>query len=121
RMVGEHLAQQGDRAHVRIFGHAVVKEAGATEVLHQPFADRIRIIATCVSQVLVRPRLRLGRQSCVPRLEERPPVMTESVHQSPSNSGLRFAANASYARRKSWFCMSIACAWASISIAWSTP
>ena len=59
-----------------------------------------------------------------PLLARRQPVAGERVdvrgnggHQSPSNTGARLAANASYARRKSFVCMQIACASASASIA----
>src|SRR3546814_4363585 len=53
----------------------------------------------------------------VPLIKERPVQKGAISHQSPLNTGLRFAAKASKARRKSFVAMQIAWACASISIA----
>ncbi len=116
-MVGKDFAQQRDRAHVGLLGDAMVQETRAAQIPHQAPADGVGIVAMRMAEVVLRPGFGLGRELRVPRLEERPAIVKEAVHQSPSKTGFCFAAKASYARRKSWFCMSIAWAWASISIA----
>src|SRR5581483_12056800 len=100
---------------------AMVQVPGAAEVLDEPPADGVGVLSMRVRQVVARPRLGLARELCVRGLEERPGVVRKALHQSPWNSGLRLAANASKARWKSFVCMQIACACASISIASSSP
>jgi hypothetical protein len=94
-VVGEHFAQQRDRANVGPLRHAVVEESGAAQVLHQALADRIRVRAAGVREVRVRPRVGLDRELRMPLLEKGPVVVFEPVHQSPWNRGFCFAANAS--------------------------
>jgi hypothetical protein len=79
-VVGEHLAQEGDRAHVGRLGRRMVQVAGAAEVLHQPPADRVGVLAVGVREAFARPRVRLARELLVPRLEEGPAVVREAVH-----------------------------------------
>ncbi|MNC96013.1 hypothetical protein D3C83_132710 [compost metagenome] len=68
---------------------------GAAEVLNQAPADRIRVVAMGVAEVLLRPGVGLPRELGVFLLKKRPVVMREPVHQSPSNAGFCLAANAS--------------------------
>src|SRR3546814_18500634 len=56
----------------------------------------------------------------VPLIKERPVQKGAIRHQSPLNTGLRFAAKASKARRQSFVAVQIAWACASISLAVST-
>ena len=95
-MVGEHHAQQCDRAHVGLLGGAVVEVTGAAQVLHQSLADRVGVLAVAVREVLRRPGVGLARELEVPVVEKRPLQMREAVHapQSPSNTGFCFDANA---------------------------
>jgi hypothetical protein len=99
-VVGEHFAQRGDGAHVRRVVDAMLQVARATQVLDQAPADRVRVFPVRVPEVVDGPRLRFPGQREVSRLEERPAVVRKAVHgspfaQSPSNTGFRFATNAS--------------------------
>ena len=94
-VIGEDFAQHARRAHVDIFTGDMIQVAGAPQVLDQPLADRIRVVAVGVSEVVLRPGLGLAGELAVRSLEKRPLQVREAVHQSPSKTGFFFAANAS--------------------------
>src|SRR4051812_7846963 len=81
-------------------------------------AHRVGVVLLRV--VLADPGVRFDRQFSMLFIEKGPVIGNKPVHQLPSKTGLFFAAKASNARWKSWVCMQIACACASISIASST-
>ncbi len=79
-MIGEHLAQDRDRAHVVRIGHRMVEIPGAAEVLHQALADGVGVVSMRMAEVIACPGLGLGRQLGVVRVKERPGVMGKAVH-----------------------------------------
>ena len=84
-VVGEHLAQQRDRAHVEVVGSrgAVLQETRLPELAHQPPADRVRVRVVRMRQVARSPGVGLARERRVTLLQKRPVVVREAVHARP--------------------------------------
>ena len=106
-MLREHLAQHADRAHVEILRRAAVGRAQAmpqqprlAEPAHQLAAAPVHVRALgrvrAVVEARRRPAIRLGREPAMLLAEEWPlHAVVVVAHQSPSNTGFCFAANAS--------------------------
>ena len=127
-MVSERLARETDAARVDCGGVAVRRRDRRVEQTR--FAERPHeLAARCVDVAMIDRGNRARSDKAIERAgkgamglaEERPvePIALHlrrarrDVHQSPSKTGLRLAAKASKARRKSWVVMQIACACAS--------
>src|SRR5690349_14445302 len=122
-MAGERFADQGERTHVERLmkpamgdRNAIAEPAAVTELADEGAAFGVDVVAMGFSQVRFAPVFKVRRQLPVRIVEERPIEEGAISHQSPSNSGVRFAAKASKARRKSLLAMQIAWACASISM-----
>src|SRR4051794_32123811 len=75
-----------------------LEEAGATQLGDDRPAGRIFVRRLRVVDRLAAPVFKVCRQLAVTLLEERPGEEARVGHQSPWNSGVRFAVKASYAR-----------------------
>ncbi len=96
-VVGERLADDRQASDVRAavaVGDAMLEQAGLAERGDQAAAFAVEVAAR-IDRVPVAPGADVVGQRAMPRLEERPGEERRVSHQSPWNSGVRLAANAS--------------------------
>src|SRR3546814_5642123 len=125
-MASERLADEGERANVEAVVHAaiglrhgVTQPAARSQSAHEVAAGAVDVLLVItIPKLRFAPAFEMLGEPPEPLIKERPVQKGAIRHQSPLNPGLRFAAEASKARRK-WF-VAMQIAWACASLPRST-
>ena len=96
-VAGERFADQGEASHVEVacLAGGMLQKARVTQGPHQRTAGGVGVRVVNLTQIGRRPILQPCGEVAVARLEERPVEITRVGHQSPSNTGVLPAMNAS--------------------------